>query len=399
MKHHFTLLALFLALWNNPIFGQENPVKLLTAKTALHFNESQIIAGDSSTFQYNNDFKPNNTQIWYFDDGPNVWILHTRLINYMYDAYGNVLAYVEIRNEWGNNWKNFQRYSFTYDADDRPLSFTLESWISNTWQWEYTTHWQYDADGNVLSESIDKLNMRYLFSYNTQGLLDQKLELRNNNGIWENIYLDQYAYLPNDSKLFSITNYSWEDSTWAEVNRSTYTFDNEELLTTIVKEIWDGSTWNNSQRQVFEYDSNNNNNFKVDQGWVNEGWKDGSREYRTFDEDSDILSSRLEFEFMNTWNTHTTVQYYYTELVSTQTTETFALEVFPNPANGSVTLQGENFHFAMLYDQQGRLVRAQNLQGDGPQTLQVQTLPPGNYVLNVLGNNGKWGAKPLQISR
>ena len=399
MKHHFTLLALFLVLVNNPVFGQENPVKLLIAKTALHFNESQIIAGDSSTFQYNNDYQPNNTQIWYFDDGPNLWLLHTRLINYMYDTYGNVLAYVEIRNEGGNNWKNFQRYSFTYDTNNRPLSFTLESWISNTWKLEYTTLWQYDADGNMLSESIDKLNMRYLFSYNTQGLLDQKLELRNNNGIWENIYLDQYAYLPNDSKLLSITNYSWEDSTWAEVNRSTYTFDNEELLTTIVKEIWDGSTWNNSQRQVFEYDSNNNNNFKVDQGWVNEGWKDGSREYRTFDEDSDILSSRLEFEFMNTWNTHITVQYYYTELVSTQTTETLALEVFPNPANGSVTLQGENFHLAMLYDQQGRLVRAQSLQGDGPQTFQVQTLPPGNYLLNVLGNNGKWGAKPLQIRR
>ncbi len=399
MKLHFTLLALFLALVNNPVFGQENPAKLLIAKTALHFNESQIIAGDSSTFQYNNDYQPNNTQIWYFDDGPNVWLLHTRLINYMYDAYGNVLAYVEIRNEGGNNWKNFQRYSFTYDAANRPLSFTLESWISNTWKLAYTIQWQYDAAGNVLSESIDKLNMRYLFSYNAQGLLDQKLELRNNNGIWENIYLDQYAYLPNDSKVFSITNHFWEDSTWAEVNRSTYTYDNEELLTTIVKEIWNGAAWNNAQRQVFEYDSNKNNNFLGGQGWVNEAWKDGSREYRTFDEDSDILNSRLEFEFMNTWNTHTTVQYYYTEFVSTQAPETLAFDIFPNPANASVTLQGEDFHLAMLYDQQGRLVRAQSLQGDGPQTLQVQTLPPGNYVLNILGNNGKWGAKPLQISR
>jgi hypothetical protein len=399
MKLHFTLLALFLALCNNPVFAQVNPVKLLTAKTALHFNEYQIVAGDSSTFQYNNDYQPNSTQIWYFDDGPNVWLLHTRFANYMYDSNGNVLAYVEMRNEGGNTWKDFQRYSFTYDAANRPLSFTLKSWLNNTWQLEYTTHWQYDAAGNVLSESIDKLNIRYLFSYNAQGLLDQKLELRNNNGTWKNIYLDQYAYLPNDSKVFSITNHFWEDSIWAEVNRSTYTYDNEGLLTTIVKEIWDGVVWNNAQRQVFGYDSNNNNNFKVDQGWSNEGWKDGSRESRTFDEDSDILSSRLEFEFMNTWNTHTTVQYYYTEFVSTQAPETLAFEVFPNPANTSVTLQGKDFHFAMLYDQQGRLVRAQSLQGEGPQAIQVQTLSPGNYVLKVLAKNGKWGTKTLQIRR
>lgn len=91
-------------------------------------------------------------------------------------------------------------------------------------------------------------------------------------------------------------------------------------------------------------------------------------------------------------------RYNYSDFVSTQSPGFADFSISPNPATTSITLKGADFAHIALFDLQGRRLRSQRLHGEPEETFQLGNLPSGNYLLQVIGSDGKMGAKPLQIS-
>lgn len=65
--------------------------------------------------------------------------------------------------------------------------------------------------------------------------------------------------------------------------------------------------------------------------------------------------------------------------------EVFSLKVFPNPASATVSIQTEHNEPLQwqLLDISGKLLRSQSLQAFGLQTIDLQVLPAGVYLLRA----------------
>jgi len=420
MKHHFTILALFSLLAASPVYGQSS---LLIARTFIHVDATGTpYSGDSSTLTYNSQLLTNQIKTWKIDSMGN-WVLKFRLTDYSYDANGNLLYFLDQVGNDVNGWADAYRYNYTYDIDGRELSYLEEKWNGTAWVTQNSVIRVYDANGNLLSET--RINSRVIFTYDAQNLLQTKTGQSFVAGNWVDKTRVDYAYLPNST---TGTTYNWTNNAWKESSRSTDTFDGSGNLIQNLYEQWNGTAWENNLLESFNFDANGNivqdmtqgwngtswdNYFMTDYGydaennltfWTSSNWVDidstweGSiRQFNGYDAQNHFISAQLELWDGVSWFLISYGDLYYADFVSTHTAVLADFEIFPNPASSAVTIKGEGLSQVMVFDQQGRPIRRQNLHGQEEETLQLGHLPAGNYILQVLGNDGKMVAKPLQI--
>ena len=252
MKHRFITLLFFSFFALSLVLGQADS-KRLTAIARHTFIYPEIeVAGDSSTFEYNSNFQTDKTHIWYFDDGPNNWILTTRFVDYSYDANGNLLYALEQRGDNPIGWENYARHKYTYDPEGHKLSESFEGWNGTDWWPALVTYWQYNNNGKVISETFEGGLVRYLYAYDAQGLLIEKTKEYLYDGIWNNQERQVFTYLPNGIKVSTIIEYKWENNAWLEGRRSTYSYDLNAEVIVALDEFWDGIAWTNGQKKIFE---------------------------------------------------------------------------------------------------------------------------------------------------
>jgi len=450
MKYHSAIILFFSLLAASPAFGQ---TQVIVGILGVNFSGNQATSGDSSTLAYNSNLQLNERVFLALDTSSGHWNMKTRFIDHVYDLNGNILYYlmqvIDVNNAWinlyrnaytydasgnqltyvrekwytTNGWTNFQRKISTYGLNGEQLSVNEENWNGTNWVNQSEKYWVYDANGKVLS--ITQANYRVLFSYNAQNLLDTKIE-QEINGNWVNKTRTQYTYLLNDTKIASETISSWLNNDWEEQARSSDTYDANGNIIQHLNEVRLGVSWVNFSQEWYNYDANGYLVQDLDQEWIDTAWensslelygydaaynliywtwqvweagnwKDALRQFNGFDTESNWINTREESWDGTSWELYYYVRNHYSEFVATHGPSLAAFEVFPNPASSAVTIKGEGLNRAMIFDQKGRLVHAQNLQGQPEATLQLGNLSAGNYFLQVLGSDGKVGAKPLQI--
>ncbi|MBP6811372.1 MAG: T9SS type A sorting domain-containing protein [Saprospiraceae bacterium] len=420
MKHFATIFLLLDLLASSPAYGQST---LLIAQTYAFVDGAGVpYYGDSTTLDYNSQLLVNQKKTWNIDSTGS-WYLDHRATDITYDANGNLLYSLSQTGNDISGWTNSHRFIFTYDNNDKLLSGLRENWNGTAWVMHSLTTYVYDANGNMLSYTQGSI--RILYTYDAQNLLLMSISQQLDAGNWiDNTRVD-YAYSPNSK---TETTYTWENLTWKEYSRTTETFDGSGNMIQYLFEQWDGTawaniyqtshnydangnvlqdlaqdwngaTWVNSSLTDYTYDAENNLTYWIASNWINNTWQGSYRQFGVFNQENNYMSERSELWDGASWSLVSYRNNYYAVLLSTHTLAVADFKIFPNPANSAVTIQGEGLTQAMVFDQQGRPVRSQSLQGQGEETLQLGNLPAGNYILQVLGNDGKMGAKPLQIRR
>jgi len=395
MKQLFPILVLLSFGAAAPAFGQ-GTTKLLTAKTqlSLDFATGQISLGDSTTYSYNNIYHITQTRFWNYDAGAAIWRLERRLTDYSYDANGNLLSVTEQHGNDTNGWVNFARTTNTFDGNNHQLTAISETWSGAAWVVDNTLNWVYDVNGNVLSQTSDEI--RYLFTYNAEGLLDMLTQQSFIFGNWENIYRTLYTYIPNDTDLASVTTQEWANSAWENYSRTSYTYNANGNAVVTLDETWITGAWENIGNLLSDYDADQNLVHWVSQYWSGTAWEDVIQMIAEYDDESNILKSRWEYNF-GVWQPITLFGYYYTEFVSANAPMLTDFQIFPNPTSSFIVLKSQGFEQAKIFDTRGQLLRTQGLSGQAEETIRVGDLPVGNYFLQVTSADGKTGVKSLQI--
>jgi hypothetical protein len=424
MKNKPTFLLLFGLLAVSTAFGQ---TKLQIANSNIYSLFGQITSGDSTTIAYNSNLQPNLNKTWKWAP-PSNWVLKSRVINHTYDAEGRLLYSLTQEGDDVNGWVDVSRTSFTFDAEGRELSVVLETWDGLNWLIQWASYKVYDTDGKLLSSA--GIDYRYIYHYNAEDLLVTQTYEEYGNGVWMYESQVQYTYFPNSTlvesesthvwdfvnnvwletgrelfsyypneKLFQTTFGHWNGVSWENSSRTSLSYDSEGYQTETLSEKWEGNTWANQSRTSFSYDVNYNPLVVLSEQWDGGNWVNSFRQLNEYDAEFDILNLRLDLWDGAAWGLLNYRRFHYAEFVKTNTVETLAFDIFPNPANTSVTIQGEDLRQVLVFDAQGRLVHLQNLQGQVQENIQLGNLLTGNYLFHVLDRSGKTAAKPLQIRR
>jgi len=395
MKNKITIFLLFSLLAASPAFGQ---TKLLTGRINGWFDlaTGQPSSGDSIAIFYNSNLQTELINFWKLKSGD--YVLIQREVDYAFDANGNLLTFTIQEGNDVDGWVTDQRTTYTYNANNQVLSWLIEDWDGVGWTINYGKDYTYDTNGNLLTEGGDVCGYLITYTYNTQNLLEVKLEQTGGTSNWVDKTRTLYTHLPN-GKVDTETSYYWINSAWGELSRISYIYDASGDLKQLRTELWDNGAWTNNQLETRTYDANKNITNLLFQNWGNGSWENSIQYTLAYTPEAERLASDGQFWLGTDWAKWNLSRYYYSEFVDAQTPLLAEFQVYPNPTSSAVTIKGEGLSQAIVFDQQGRPVRSQRLHGQWDETLHLGNLPAGNYLLQVLGNDGKMGAKPLQIRR
>jgi len=398
MKQTFVTLALFGLLAASPLFGQSGNGKLLKNRVYLSYEDlnDTLSVKDSTLFVY--DIENNLLEETSWQDDFFFQISGAKRYLRTYDNEGNVLTQIEQLLE-NANWVNYTRENYTYDSNNLLLILNYSTWQNNAWVVGLTVYYSYNLNGQILT--ILRNTSRSFYTYNDQNKLDTITSQYYANGIWTNNQRSVYSYnsIPGGNTITRLQ-LIWSGSNWDNFTKRTETFDNNGNLALYIWETWqNGTIWELNTRRSWVYDNNQNPVYLLQEWWTDSAWVNSGQTNFEYDSDADIVFSQTDYWLDDVWAKRNTYHYYYYSPVSTHTPSAANFTIFPNPASTSVTLESEGLTHINLFDQQGRLVRSQGLQGQAQETLQLGNLPTGNYLLQVFGSDGKIGAKSLQIRR
>ena len=139
---------------------------------------------------------------------------------------------------WQNNsWNLSIESDFTYLADGKTDSITLNDYIS----------------GNLHSQ------MLYKFTYNPEGTLSTQLIQEKVDSNWINSELINWYYQPSSNQIVTQKNKKWisSNSSWENTQRIDYQYNDSNLLLSESYQRWKSVFWENDIRYDYQYDQTN----------------------------------------------------------------------------------------------------------------------------------------------
>lgn len=400
MKKPFFTLASCCLLTVTTLFGQNvNTSKLLTSYvfSQLDANTGIVYREDSTTFSYNSENLLIEKVLWNISTLNPVWRLRDRVHAMIYNMEGNLLT-EERQQRINNTWVNYARYTYYYDATGLKTRQVQDKWDSGTWILEDDTQWQYDTAGQLLSEI--SLSFEKIYTYNADGYVSTITTRHKDNNGWTNLTNDIYQYAASSNGLpASVIQQQWNINYWQDYYQFLYEYELTGNISNLTTQYWDGTIWVNGFNQSFLYNIDGNLIYRLDERTFMGVVMNDTQQTLSYDSGGDIILINSEQWYEGAWYHTFQERYHYNIISNTEDPDFSPFDVFPNPATSSITLRGEGYILANLYNPQGRLMLSQGLQGQSQETIQLGHLPSGNYLLQVIpkSTNRKRESKLIQI--
>lgn len=173
-------------------------------------------------------------------------------MNLIYDNNENVSQTVtKVFNRNSGAWDNYYRMNYSYNQNDQLLETIQEFWGTNTWNESSKNIYEYDSDGNLIELRHQIINentqvfedlYRDLKEYDSQGNEMQNIRQFWNpqSNVWDNRNRDTYEYT--DGLIFRQTENKWDNGSWINLRRRSYTYLNNDQIDYILFENWDPTT-------------------------------------------------------------------------------------------------------------------------------------------------------------
>lgn len=306
------------------------------------------------------------------------------------NAVNNGLHQQLIETRANNSWQNFQRSTFTSDANDYIQHIQGELWnIENSeWNTEGQVFYTITADGyidTVVNQQWDSATQGWVNSSNTiwaYNSNDQILLTSSQiwtGSAWQNVTKTSYTY-NGQSQLASSLQQGWSVATnaWVDNVQTSYTNDSVGNATQSVSQYYNPvlGTWVLSQRHTNTYNTDNTishnlveaNNSGV---WVN------SSQTNSFYENGKITEAITDMWINNVWSPYNRVTYLYNAL-GIKEQNISKVSVYPNPATDKIYVSApETFKSVAVYGIDGK---KHNLEASN-NSVDVSSLSAGTYIL------------------
>lgn len=396
----------------SPSAGNNNRVTTtnmrMIAKSYAMYKDGGFVAVDSTTYQYavGRGSLPNAEEINKDDH-----VLFDMSIKYKFNSsiwgYENeqrrqqtfvnnkvkLLVY-EKWNAANTNWKNEERYTFTYDNNGKMQASLLEQWYGSLWTNGLNSTLNYDQNNNVVLMNSTTYNVDFVYDVNNN-LVTVQDKIWVQGAGWANNERKSYSYSGKDVVGYALE--KWINGSWVFMKSWQYKYDaNNNVIQTIEYE-WNGNGWTEVLQRDCIFDVDNNKlEEKVSLWNVNsKTFVPHKKEVRAFK-----LKSVPEVVTTYTWNgqgwIHTSgdivVKYYY-ELYYPAGVNSIAqsanLTVYPVPANDyvnlGISLEEPTTISVSVIDMTGRVVyeKTEQASGNYSSNIPVYNLPAGNYGIKV----------------
>ncbi len=230
----------------------------------------------------------------------------TIVTTYSYSVDGRVTTRKAEKFENGQ-WVTTVFEEYVYNSFNGNLK--LEAIVTKTWdyntnslQYAYRTFYNYDNNGNMISETYQNFT----------------------NGVdpWMNVYKTEWLYNA-QNELLKIDQYLWMANNWIHYIRGTYTYtgqvitqallevfnpmigtlENNELYTftynenldilSELKQVWGNGAWVNSDLETHEYNNSFQETLKTDSRWNGSNWEVTFKEFYTYENDNLVMSYNM----------------------------------------------------------------------------------------------------------
>ena len=276
--------------------------------------------------------------------------------------------------EWENGaWVNEEIQNCTYDNDGMPDEVIIQEWENGAWVNEEKVNYTFTDDVTriLTSEWSGVWNAEDLITitYSMDGY--EMVEQYMQQGAWQNEARMLVSYNDDFNIAVEIVQ-EWEDNSWVNVMRMNYNYEGL-VYTSVVYDVWTGD-WGELAKTEYAYDNNGNAKEGIAYVKINDQWMEGfatdiEMPYAYNEKSKVFIASEV------------TVNYYDITLSANEMTQNSAFNLYPNPANGMINVNGEGFEKAEIYNIAGqKVMESSNAQID------VKALQAGVYMVKVFGN-------------
>lgn len=299
-----------------------------------------------------------------------------------YDFSGNVIE--DLLMEWnGNEWVNSYYTTSTYQSSDLADEVICQYW--NGSEWVNDIKMVYDVSGYSITTLTyiwdDGWKVSELQTYSV-GLTGIEILIQYmQGGAWQNdekmtIYVDLTTV-----QIQAILTEEWENSAWENDEYTTYSYNEDGTLSSILYQNWEGN-WVDENRVDYE-NENGNATHAICFEWNGNAWIDDNEDVEM---QYHYAGASEEFDDVH----EVIMKYVDVDAVSEQHANVFS--VFPNPASESISISGEGFQKAEIYNAVGQKVMETTMNA-----INVSDLQSGIYMLKVYDANGSVEAQSFVV--
>lgn len=323
-------------------------------------------------------------------------------VTYSYDEYDYYLLEELTQKKVGSNWENDELITYEYDWSGNPSMILVQEWENGAWVNEEIQNCTYDNDGmpdEVIIQEwengawVNEEKVNYTFTddvtriltsewsgvWNAEDLITitysmdgyEMVEQYMQQGAWQNEARMLVSY-NDDFNIATEIVQEWEDNSWVNVMRMNYNYEGL-VYTSVVYDVWTGD-WGELAKTEYAYDNNGNAKQGVAYVKINDQWMEGF----TTDIEMPYAYNEKSKVFIAS---EVTVNYYDITLSANEMAQNSAFNLYPNPANGMINVDGEGLEKAEIYNIAGqKVMESSNAQID------VKALQAGVYMVKVFGN-------------
>jgi len=306
-----------------------------------------------------------------------------------YDGMHNMLT--DIVQNWDtatNTWVNYTKYSSTYDASNNLTEYITQTWNTGTSLW------------------VDETDELYTYTSANKIATDINRTWNTGTSMWDNTNQTLNNYDASNNLILSVYQ-TWNSGTsaWDNNSEDTYTYDAMGDQLTDVSQTWNSGTssWDNNSQKTYSGFVAQQPSTEIEQDW-----NSGSLAYVNSEETLNTYNSfnQITYTYNENWNaggfweetTGNTASAYGYQSYATKVQNISNIggeaQVFPVPASNMLSMEitwDVPQAFAItITDQQGKPVKhwevATSQQYNN--SISVNTLPPGNYILKIDGSAG-----------
>lgn len=311
---------------------------------------------------------------------------------YNYDLNGNLLT--DLFEQWQSGaWVNSQKNTYTFDALNNITTNLCEKWISGAWSNYTKGTYTYDLNNKMLTDLRESWasgawtnSLRYTYTYDLSGNMLVGFGEQWVSSSWENYSKDSNVFDVNGCKILRIRQYAqyvpFTGYTLVNSFRNTYTNDLNCNMLTDFYETWHSGTWLNFWEYYYSYDADGNSVMGKREKWQNTSWHHDLT-YNLW-----IYSEKVPVFMIGDITCYQYNASYKSVITGISNTNTInnGLNVFPNPASETVTLnidKKENSELSInIYNIIGTLVKSEMLKQNNRQ-INIGDLSDGVYMVTI----------------
>ncbi len=370
----------------------------LLSSVELEYDGATYVPVDSTILNYTGTKGGYFDDMWYwwgwnfdvansYEYNSPAYELSTRT-TFTYDASGNrTIEQTEIWDGFSLSWENQSKTINTYDASNKHITAIQQDWNSSTSTWDN--------------------NQRTTYTYTSADLMESYTyeDWDASTSSWENFWKSEFTW--SGTNMIGETGKWWTSPAWENYYRGTYTYDASDNRIAELEEYWSGTAYDTSdlneyssfvgshqpQTMIYKTWDATTHTFE-NAGKFNITYNTGNKPVYMFEEEWDAGTS--------TWQPYVSsfaTRYHYENYSTTAgvykvTNIGGTAQLFPVPASNNLTIninwdEAQPFT-ATITDMCGRthITWSVASKKQYQETLSVNQLPAGSYVLTLRGAQG-----------